>query len=232
MSESPARAEIEPMQLQIVGLQATAMLRTNFAVQHMLAAARFSRRVADIERENAGKDFGEFWEEILHQSSACVFTAAASLESYANELFFERQTAFPGFASELLDKLWETFEQKPTLEKFEFALLLRGKPQFDKGARPYQDVAAVIELRNALTHFKPEWDALAVRHRKISDRLQNRFSPSPFLNDELIFPRRWATHCCTKWAVEQCLDFAEEFESRAELPPKYIRGSAPEKYTA
>src|SRR6266536_1558077 len=139
MSESPARAEIEPMQLQIVGLQATAMLRTNFAVQHMLAAARFSRRVADIE------DFGEFWEEILHQSSACVFTAAASLESYANELFFERQTAFPGFASELLDKLWETFEQKPTLEKFEFALLLRGKPQFVKGARPYQDVAAVIE---------------------------------------------------------------------------------------
>jgi hypothetical protein len=218
------------MQLRIDGLQAIAMMRTNFAVQHMLAAARFSRRVAEIERENAGKDFGEFWEEILHQSSACVFTAAASLDSYANELFFDRQTAFPEFASELLDKLWETFEQKP--KKFEFALLLRGKSHFDRGARPYQDVAAIIELRNALTHFKPKWDALAVRHRKISDRLQNYFAPSPFLNDQLIFPRRWATHGCTKWAVEQCLAFAEEFESRAELPPKYIRGSAPEKYTA
>jgi hypothetical protein len=203
---------------------AVAGLRTNFAVRHMLGAARFSRRVGEVEREIAGKEFGDFWEESLHYASACIFAAAASLESYANELFFERQIAFPSYNSALLDKLWEIFEQKSTLDKFGFALLLRGKPDFNKGVGPYQDVAAVIELRNGLIHFKPEWDTEAVAHRKISNRLANRFTPGPFLEDDvLVFPRRWVTHSCTKWAVEQCLAFASEFERLAGLEPKYVR---------
>jgi hypothetical protein len=207
-------------------------LRVNLAVLHMIGAARFSQRVREIEIENAGHEFGDFWPEILHQSSACIFAAVASLEAYANDLFFDRKTVFPGFASPLLDKLWETFEQKRTLDKFEFALLLRDKQQLNNGASPYQDVAAVIELRNGLTHFKPEWDNEAVRHRKISERLQNRFTPSTFLNDELLFPRRWTTHGCTKWAVESCLSFAEEFERLAGLEPKYKRASANDQYAA
>src|SRR4051794_33549716 len=101
---------------------ATASVRMNFAVQHMLAATRFSRRVAAVEREHAAEPFGEFWDEVLHNATGCVLTAVASLEAYANELFFDRATAFPGYSSELLDKLWETFEQKPILEKFGFAL--------------------------------------------------------------------------------------------------------------
>ena len=53
-------------------------------------------------------------------------------------------------SSELLDKLWETFEQKPILEKFGFALLLRGKPPLDMEENPQQDVTAVIEFGTLL----------------------------------------------------------------------------------
>jgi hypothetical protein len=123
-----------------------------------------------------------------------------------------------------ISTLWETFEREPPLDKFDFALLLRHKPKLNRGARPCQDVALVIELRNALIHFKPEWDNEADRHRKISERLANRFTPNPLLNDQNIFPRQWATHSCTQWALEQCLAFAEEFERLAELEPKYVRG--------
>jgi hypothetical protein len=203
---------------------ATATFRMNFAVQHMLAAARFSRQVLELEREHQGEAFGPFFDDILHHATACIFAASASLEAYANELFFDRATAFPDYSSELLDKLWEIFEQKPTLDKFGFALLLRDRPKMDRGARPYQDVTALIELRNALTHFKPEWDNEAVRHRDVSERLRGRFIPSSFLDDALIFPRAWATHGCTKWAVESCLAFATEFERLAQLPVKYARG--------
>jgi len=206
-------------------VSAQARTLQNFAVQHMLAAALFSRRVGELERTHAGAPFGPFWEEILHCATASVMTSTASLEAYTNELFFERATVFPGYRSELLDRLWETFEQKSVLEKFEFALLLRGCPPLDRGVRPYQDMAALIALRNALMHFKPEWDDEATRHAKISRHLEGRFSPSPFLTDALIFPRRWATHACTAWAVKSALDFADEFERAAGLGTKYHRTS-------
>jgi hypothetical protein len=54
-----------------------------------------------------------FWDEILHNSIACVFASTASLEAFANELFDDRANVFPGYSTELLDKLWETFEMKP-----------------------------------------------------------------------------------------------------------------------
>jgi hypothetical protein len=211
-SEAPDRAAIN------------VTLRVNLAVQHMLAAARFSRAVGALEQQHKGEAFGAFWEEILHNSIASTLACVASLEAYANELFFDRSTVFPGYTSDLLDRLWEAFEQKPTLEKFSFALLLRSKPGFSKGARPYQDVAAVIELRNALTHFKPEWDNEATRHRKLSDLLRGRFPLSPFVNDRLIFPRNWATHGCTTWAVKSALVFARKFEQLSELERKYGHG--------
>ena len=198
-------------------MEANATFLFNFSVQHLLGAALFSRSVGEIERKHAGEQYGKFWDEILQLSSACIFAAVAALEAYANELFFDRARVFPGYPSRLLDRLWETFEQKSISEKFEFALLLRNRQLMDRGARPYQDVAALIDLRNGLIHFKPEWENEAERHEQISRRLHARFSPSPFLPDRLVFPRSWATHSCTKWAVESCLAFSHEFERLAGL---------------
>src|SRR5438132_97564 len=91
---------------------AHASIRVNLAVQHMLGAARLSRSTGMIEHDHAGDPFGEFWEEIFHFASASIFASVAALEAYANELFFDRAVAFPGFSSRLLDRLWQTFEQK------------------------------------------------------------------------------------------------------------------------
>jgi hypothetical protein len=163
---------------------AMATLKVNLAVQHMLAAASFSRLVGKLEREYTGQPFGEFWEGILHNAVACVFTAIASLEAYANEVFSDRATIFSAFSPELLDNLWETYEQKPILEKFEFALLLLRKQKLDRGVSQFQDVKVLIDLRNALTHFKPEWENEADEHKKISDKLTGKFNGGPFLSTE------------------------------------------------
>lgn len=50
----------------------TVSVRTNLAVQTMLAAARFSRRVAELEDTHRSEEFGPFWEEILHNSIASI----------------------------------------------------------------------------------------------------------------------------------------------------------------
>src|SRR5437667_6967447 len=121
--------------------------RFNFAIQHLLGAAHFSRHVAELEQAHTGKMFGGFFDEILWFSSACVLSCSAGLEAYANELFVDRSEHFPDLRPEVADKLWELFEQKPTLEKFDMALLLKKKPVLDRGSRPTQDVAALVALR-------------------------------------------------------------------------------------
>jgi hypothetical protein len=111
----------------------TVSQRVNLAVQNMLAAARFSRRVAELEDSNKSQPFGSYWEEILHNAIASVMCCSSSLEAYANELFFEREAVFPKFSAPLLDNLRDTYERKTPLEKFEFALLLSEKSGIDKG---------------------------------------------------------------------------------------------------
>jgi hypothetical protein len=121
-------------EIAVATVSITAKIRVNLAVQHMLAAARFSREVGQLEEQHRGEQFGEFWESILHHATACVLTAVASLEAYANELFTDRSSLFPAYSPELMNNLWETYEQKPILQKFEFALLLLRKPVMDSGA--------------------------------------------------------------------------------------------------
>ena len=193
-------------------------VKSNFSVPHLLGAAFFSRRVYAIEKDNLGKPLGSFWEEILAFSTACIFGCIASLESYANELFADHEKYFPDMRAEIMKKLWEFFEQKPLLEKYEFALLLKKAPSLNKDRKPYQDIAALIRLRNALTHFKPEWDDEQVAHAKISTQLKGRFSPSPFMGEgDPLFPKRWATSGCTKWALESTIAFLNDFEESAGL---------------
>lgn len=90
-------------------------------------------------------------------------------------------TVFPNISAALLDELWETYERKKSLEKFEFALLLGEKPPVDRSAAVYQDVQIVIDLRDALVHFKPEWDDLAARHEKLSTKIKCKFEQVPSL---------------------------------------------------
>lgn len=208
-------------------MKATATFRTNFSIQHLLAAAHFSRHVAGVEQAHAGESFGAFFEEIIWFSSACVLSCCAGLEAYANELFVDRSEHFPDLRPQIADKLWELFEQKPTLDKFDMALLLKQKALLDRGSRPMQDVAALIALRNGLTHFKPEWENEQEEHAKLSQRLASKFVPSPFLvGREPLFPKRWASHGCTQWALKSCVDFLNNFESLSGVPPRATKFAA------
>ena len=177
--------------------------------------------MGELESKYAGHPDIKFWDGILHNAVACVLTAIASLEAYANEVFSDRVKIFSAFSVDLLNNLWGTYKWKPVLEKFELALLLLRKPKSD-GESSYQDVKVLIDLRNALTHFKPEFENEANQHKEISDKLISKFIPSPFFQtDPLLFPRRWASHGCTVWAVQSAMAFAKEFEKLADLPPKY-----------
>jgi len=200
-------------------MSATVKTRMNYAVPHLLSAAIFSRRLGEIEAEHSGQDLGPFWDEILAHATATVFLAVAGLESYANELFIEMSQNFPGVRQELLEKLWSDYEGKRILEKFDLALLLRGASTRPTGVESFQSVDALVRLRNALMHFKPEWEP--ARHKRLSSELRSFFKPSEFLaSDPGLFPRAWASHKCTVCAVNSVLSFIEHFQDCAGLSHK------------
>ena len=199
-------------------VRATLRTRTNLSVLHLLSACLFSKQVQDLEEENRGRALDAFWEHILAHATASVLLTVATLESYVNELFASHDTIFPGLRTDILVKLWDAYELKPILDKFDLALFLREAGSLNRGVTPTQDVALLIRLRNALTHFKPEWLDEQQEHAKLSGQLRGRFSPSAFFpKDESIFPRRWATHECTAWAVKSAINFIDEFDSQAGL---------------
>ena len=206
--------------LEPVTIQATGRTRVNLSVPHLLSACLFSRQVRELEEENRGRELGAFWEPILAHATANVLLTVAALESYVNELFSDHDTNFPGFRTDILVKLWASYELKCIIDKFDLALLLREAGSLDRGISPTQDVALLIRLRNALTHFKPEWFDEQQEHAKLSARLAGRFSPSVFFQGEPIFPRGWATHGCTAWAVKSAIHFIGGFESQAGLPKR------------
>ena len=74
--------------------------------------------------------------------------------------------------------------------------VLRTNHGLNKGEAAFDNVAALIKLRNALVHFKPEWSDEKREHLKIEKRLKGKFQLSPFLspNDE-FFPKRCNESC-------------------------------------
>ncbi len=192
---------------------ATLRTRTNLAIHHLFAACRFASRVALIERENAGQPFGEFWEEILHNALAVAALTVASIESHANEMYFEGEILAPGLNPAAAAELAEIVDAEGILKKYSVALAFRAGKHLDPGKPPVQNVDALIKLRNAIVHFRPEWSGEQDKHDRLSKILQYKFKPSEFFPNESIFPRAWASHAFCVWSLKTVVQFLEHFYS-------------------
>jgi hypothetical protein len=204
----------------------SARTKAHFSLQHLLAAAAFSREVAELEQRHAGEPFGPFFDDILARCTAVVLSATACVEAYANELLLDPVGTFPGTDAPLREGYLDSgLERRPPHEKLAVVLQLRLRDVSAtcEGLHGHKEVGDLAALRNALVHFKPEWmDATAGPHDKLSERLAKRFRGSPFLDEgERLFPRRWASHSCTSWAVPAVLTYLQAFEDVAGLPHRF-----------
>ncbi|MCC6787095.1 MAG: hypothetical protein IT547_04590 [Hyphomonadaceae bacterium] len=187
----------------------TLIQRAQLIWQHAYAAALFSRMVGEMEAAHQGKRLGSFFDDIYAHASPCIIMAAAGVEAYANQIFADRALIFAHFDKQLLEGMWEKWAERQLspLEKFRFAFQLKGLAPMDAGAAPYQDVAAVFELRNALIHFKPEWSNARDGQEKLERKLASALARSAFYPaSEPLFPFVWATHASTRWAVGSCIE--------------------------
>jgi hypothetical protein len=210
---------------------AKAAVKHNFSKQHLKAATYFAKRAAEIE--TAATLTTQLSEEIRSQHRAyvtgAIFSAVAALESSINELYLEAQDRNPhtlkGLDPEkiaLLGQFWPEIDGYSILHKYQTALLIISAGNLDKGQSPYQNADSLIKLRNALVHYKPEWDNELDIHKKIETRLRNKFNECAFADQHVLwFPHKCLGSGCAKWSVGTITAFMHEFCQRAQIPERF-----------
>jgi hypothetical protein len=207
---------------------ATPRIKTHFGLQHLLAASLFARKALEVELAHEGEIVGSGEPYHSHRAyvTGAALSAVASLEATINDLFIEATHRCPNLyekydprvAKSLKDFWSDDVESLPTLCKYQVALQVANKELFAKGLAPYQDVDSLVEVRDALVHYKPEWDTDLIKHKKIEPRLKSRFELNPFtIPTDAFFPKKCLGHGFAEWGVQRSLVFMNEFFRRMGL---------------
>ena len=116
-------------------------------------------------------------------------SSAAFLDSSISELFIEAKDENAaqslGLDSSAVAQpvsLADIVERASVLHKYQVARTAAGKKSFDEGGPYYQDAVGLIKLRNALVHYKPEWDDEPDVHNALEKRLMGKFEHNHLRN--------------------------------------------------
>lgn len=212
----------------------TLKIKTSLSVYLASSGALFARNAHAVEQKYASAPSEALLMEHRSYCIGAVIVSAAFLEAAINELYLEAIDRNPNTfeakhqrLAELMEHVWETIEEHAILAKYQIALTLGEKPPFPKGEEPYQAVDTLIRLRNALVHYKPEWDTELAEHRKLEERLGNRFNLNPLVaSNKAFIPHRCLGHGCAAWSISIAIDFYHKFRDRLGLPPHTISDPA------
>jgi hypothetical protein len=211
-----------------VSATATAAVRTNLSPHHLLGAAFLAHDCYPLERDYV-------WpanDEILFRHSAyaigAIVLSASALEAAANEFYqdaADRHLPALGKAApvaELIVQTWDTVERSSILRKYEWFLQLAGCAPMHRGDAEFRAAGDVVELRNALVHFKPEWSSDLKRNQKLEARLIGKFAHNRLsMPGQHFIPYRGLGHGSGVWAVRAIQRFVDGFYSVLSAPSRF-----------
>jgi hypothetical protein len=214
--------------------------RTYYSIQHIQSAAIFARLSHDIEKAYDGKFVNEVSTEHNSYVTASIFSTVAFLEATINELFVDAVDNPRSSVHQLgpdvvkrMTNMWKLQVPKTASfripDKYNIALILAGKEPLDAGVSPYQDVALVIKLRNALIHYEPEWittfstlETEQAITQEFEKHLRGKFPLNPMAGvGNAFFPDKCLGHGCAKWAVVSGIQFVDEFFAQMSMIPTF-----------
>lgn len=204
-------------------VQAFGRVIATFGFQHLSTCILFRDKLESIEKENLGNEFGSFFETVRAYGSAGIMSAAAALEALINELFIDPHENLRPLFSDFEKEFWKKggVERKPILKKYNLALSMLGAQTIDTNDSIYVETDALIELRNALVHFKLIWDPKRKRHIALETMVAGKFQLSPFPDSGADFVTMKAmSSSCLRWSISTIGQFIEEFQKRAGLNQK------------
>lgn len=204
-------------------------VRQYLASEHLWNTRLMVRLAQARETDLLRAGFRGIDRELRAYVTAAVLGSVAYLEALVNSVWQDiadtdpanvASTAqlpqIPVEAINRMRELWNTNRVERSLtvfEKFQVALTCADQTRLDLGAEPSQTVEAIIHLRNALVHDKPELQWLDQDHR-LQKRLQPRLGRNPLTDTQPWFLHQVLTAKCASIAHDSAVALAEEWRQR------------------
>jgi hypothetical protein len=207
------------------------------SLDHLVTAVLSATHARDFEAGQRNPSLFDSHSEHTSACLACIFATVAYLEAAINEFFADAAEGIgDGLAKDriVLTRIrsaWDVEHRRTTLDKYDLALAVCDQRVFKKGEAPYQAVALLIRLRNALIHFRPEWQpgggspSEEAELSKLSVALLNSFPENALAKPyQPYFVQRCLGYGSSKWAITSSIAFVTEFRARlgSSYSPTYI----------
>ena len=216
-----------------------AQVKVNISRAHLAAAQMFASECEQIAVQQGAMVWPQKdWDSSRYRANAAVMLAAAALEASINEFYLEANDGNSNSLGQLskaqinaLSADWSTKVEPPKgkgrlmgiLEKYNHALDVCGVALYTRKNGIYDSAVSLVALRNALVHFKPEWDNGLTRHADLEKDLKPRF-PSCKLTDQLSmvwFPNKCLGAGCAQWAVDTVRALSADFCLKLQIPDRF-----------
>jgi len=214
----------------------TADTLDSFVLVHLKAAQKAAKRCQALEHHHHGEPFGAFIDDIRIEVVTSVLASVAATEVNVNQYFFEasgRHKYFDKLSQEQAQAIQKLIDRENILEKYGYLAKFSnsdGIKCLNKGQEPHQSMKALIDVRNAFVHFKPEWHSEQRKHKNLGKQLDGKFALSPFFpENDPIFPRRCMSSGMAQWAFDSAYTFMTDFAEETGLPNRFAKffGDAP-----
>jgi hypothetical protein len=218
---------------------------SGFSTAHLRSAVFFSQKARELEALVTADQEKFLADEFNNHRSyvvGAIFASVAYLECLINEIFADTTHGRPFSHFGTLDVitiqkmalLWTypRFGRSETImEKYQIALELANRTRFPKKHSQFSDAAILIELRNALMHYKPEWIATISADeteggvaRELHLRLKNKFSLNPVMPPmNPFFPDKCLSAGCARWSVITVVEFVDEFSKQMGMAIRFFK---------
>jgi len=200
--------------------------RANFTPYHLFAAKNAAQTASEIE--NAYKSIDPPRKKLdlyLSQVSTAIICSVAALESNVNEYLIDHEkyiNKVPAISDPSLLKKYtfnknelssQLLQSTNIIFKYDLIWFITKNDLLPKN-KIKRSIRYLTRLRNALTHFTPEWDNSLLEQVKLERNRQNRFVLSPFYPPGCIFfPYRCLSASCANWARKVSDEFIQLFKS-------------------
>jgi len=190
---------------------------------------------AELARQMEAVHVGESRFSIEHRGYvlSSLVASAAFLETMVNELYRDAVDGHASYVAPLggeclarMATLWEETNGGRTLEpleRYERLLEFAGAPPLDRGARPYQDAALVVRLRNAIIHYQPEDVSPTYEPHAFERSLRGRFPDNALMagSGNPWWPDHALGYGCAVWAQRSVKALTEHVADALGLTPNY-----------
>ena len=210
--------------------------RDNFTHFHLNSANIFINSAFNLEQTYSKDDASEEVKlDHISYTSSAVIASVAALESNINEIFTDFINKYKVLLDKkpdenktlrLLNEVVKIFSdndllktigntRRPTLIKYKTMAALKEKSN-SISQKSENILTYIIDIRNNLIHFSPEWDNELISYKKLEavykSQHKKAFSLNPFYDKQhTFFPRLCLSASCAKWCRDKVDSFIKKY---------------------